>query len=65
MHQSTIPAGWLVGWSVGWLDNLGLRLISAVKTQRNSTQLKATIKQLALELEIVATWSPPHPTINF
>ena len=86
MHQSTIPAGWLVGWSVGWLDNLGLRLISApirvwlelglidmgdvstltfdlpllglkgrivVKTQYNSTQLKATIKQL--------TRNPPTP----
>ena len=34
-----------------------------VKTQRNSTQLKATLKQLALELDIVVTCStPPHPT---
>ena len=31
-----------------------------VKTQRNSTQLKVTLKQLALELDIVATCSPPH-----
>ena len=31
-----------------------------VKTRRNSTQLKATLKQLALELDIVATCSPPH-----
>ena len=30
-----------------------------VKTQRNSTQLKATLKQLALELDIVVTWNPP------
>ena len=43
------------------------------KTQRqlNSTQLKATLKQLALDLYIVATWNPnqthnpPHPTKNF
>ena len=33
-----------------------------VKTQRNSTQLKTTPKQLTLELDIVATCSPPHPT---
>ena len=35
-----------------------------VKTQRNSTQLKTTLKQLALELDIVVTCSPPphHPT---
>ena len=32
-----------------------LKLI--VKTQRNSTQLKATLKQLALELDIVVTCS--------
>ena len=31
-----------------------------VKTQRNSTQLNATLKQLALELDIVVTCSPPH-----
>ena len=33
-----------------------------VKTQRNSTQLNATLKQLALELDIVVMCSPPHPT---
>ena len=36
-----------------------------VKTQRNSTQLNATLKQLALELDIVVTCSatnPAHPT---
>ena len=34
-----------------------------VKTQRNSTQRKATLKQLALELDTVVTWNPPpHPT---
>ena len=33
-----------------------------VKTQRNSTQLKATLKQLALELDTVITWNPPHFT---
>ena len=32
-----------------------------VKTQRNSTQLKTTLKQLALELDIVVTCSPPPP----
>ena len=32
------------------------------QTQRNSTQLKATLKELALELDIVVTCSPPHPT---
>ena len=32
-----------------------------VKTQRNSTQLKTTLKQLALELDIVVTCST-HPT---
>ena len=31
-----------------------------VKTQRNLTQLKATLKHLALELDIVVTCSPPH-----
>ena len=33
-----------------------------VKTQHNSTQLKTTLKQLALELDIVVTCSttPPH-----
>ena len=39
-----------------------------VKTQRNSTQLNATLKQLALELDIVVTCTPPHPphpTTNF
>ena len=30
-----------------------------VKTQRNSTQLNSTLKQLALELDIVVTCSPP------
>ena len=29
-----------------------------VKTQRNSTQLKATLKQLALELDTVVTSRP-------
>ena len=35
-----------------------------VKTQHNSTQLKATLKQLALELDTVVTCSniPPNPT---
>ena len=32
-----------------------------VKTQRNSTQLKTILKQLALELDIVVTCST-HPT---
>ena len=38
-----------------------------VKTQRDSTQLKAPLKQLALELDIVVTCSQPHPptTKNF
>ena len=38
-----------------------------VKTHRNSTQLKPTLKQLALELDTVVTWNPPttHPTPNF
>ena len=35
-------------------------LILIVKTQRNSTQLKATLKQLALELDIVVTCSTTH-----
>ena len=30
-----------------------------VKTQRNATQLNATLKQLALELDIVVMCSPP------
>ena len=33
-----------------------------VKTQRNSTQLKTTLKQLALELDTVVTCSTTHPT---
>ena len=34
-----------------------------VKTQRNSTQLKATLEQLVLELDTVVTCStPPQPT---
>ena len=33
-----------------------------VKTQRISTQLKATPKQLTLELDIEVTCTPPHPT---
>ena len=40
-------------------------LFCIVKTQRNSTQLNPTLKQLALELDIVVTCSttpPPHPT---
>ena len=32
-----------------------------VKTQRNSTQLNATLKQLALELDTGVTRTPPHP----
>ena len=37
-----------------------------VKTQRNSTQLKTTLKQLALELDTVVTCStPPPPPTNF
>ena len=32
-------------------DNSRVKIV--VKTQRNSTQLKATLKQLALELDIV------------
>ena len=39
-----------------------------VKTQRNSTQLNPTLKQLALELDTVVTCTPPtppHPTTNF
>ena len=32
-----------------------------VKTQSNSTQLKATLQQLALELDTVVTCTPPHP----
>ena len=31
---------------------------NVVKTQRKSTQLKATLKQLALELDTVVTWNP-------
>ena len=43
-----------------------LLLSSIVKTQRNSTQLNATLKQLALELDIVVKCTPPpHPTTNF
>ena len=41
-------------------------LFCIVKTQRNSTQLNPTLKQLALELDTVVTCSttppPPHPT---
>ena len=40
-----------------------------VKTQHNSTQLKATLKQLALRLDTVVTWNlepTTHPpTTNF
>ena len=39
-----------------------------VKTQRNSTQLKTTLKQLALELDTVVTCSttpPTHPPQTF
>ena len=32
--------------------------IVVVKTQRNSTQLNLTLKQLALELDTVVTWNP-------
>ena len=35
-----------------------------VKTQRNSTQRKATLKQLALELDTVVTWNPPPQTFR-
>ena len=40
-------------------------LFCIVKTQRNSTQLNPTLKQLALELDIVvkcSTTPPHHPT---
>ena len=44
-------------------------LFCIVKTQRNSTQLNPTLKQLALELDTVVTCStPPHhrpTTTNF
>ena len=33
-----------------------------VKTQCKSTQLKATLKQLPLELDTVVKCTPPHPT---
>ena len=36
-----------------------------VKTQRNSTQLKTTLKQLTLELDTVATCSPPTPPHHY
>ena len=36
--------------------------IAIVKTQRNSTQLNPTLKQLALELDTVVTCSTHHPT---
>ena len=42
------------------------KLVAIVKTQRNSTQLNPTLKQLALELDTVVTCSTPphhhHPT---
>ena len=41
-------------------EHLNGHLDENVKTQRNSTQLKATLKQLALELDIVAKWPTPH-----
>ena len=45
-----------------WLSNV----FEIVKTQRNLIQVKATLKQLALELDIIAPCSPPtHPTTNF
>ena len=37
-------------------------ILKIVKTQRNSTQLKTTLKQLALELYTVVTCSTHHPT---
>ena len=45
------------------------RKLKIVKTQRNSTQLKATLKQLALELDIVVrcsttTTTPPPQTFQ-
>ena len=44
-------------------------LFCIVKTQRNSTQLNSTLKQLALELDIVVTCSttnhPPPPPQTF
>ena len=36
-------------------------IVQIVKTQRNSTQLNPTLKQLALELDTVVTCST-HPT---
>ena len=39
--------------------------VKIVRTQRNSTQLKTTLKQLALELDIVVSCSPPHPPQTF
>ena len=45
-------------------DNSRVKIV--VKTQRNSTQLKATLKQLALELDIVVNppTTPPPQTFQ-
>ena len=39
--------------------------ITIVKTQRNSTELKETLNQLALELDTVERCSPPPPPQTF
>ena len=41
-----------------WKENLEF----VVKTKRNSTQIKTTLKQLALELDTVARCSTTPPT---
>ena len=53
--------------TLSWFFRFMLPFKQIVKTQRNSTQLKATLKQLALELDTVVTCSthPTHPTTNF
>ena len=49
---------WVEHKNMQWIRNF-----SVVKTQRNSTQLKATLLWLTLELDTVVTCStPPHPT---
>ena len=50
----------------GVAKNLSVYQIKAiVKTQRNSTQLNPTLKQLALELDIVVTCSTTSPPQTF
>ena len=39
--------------------------LEIVKTQRNSTQLKVTLKELALELDKIVTCSTTITTTNF